>query len=165
MRSIIAAVMLSMIPVASYADGPSSSYALITAVHPVYRDNYVSVTETICRDVEVPVYERRRSSSTGDVLAGAIIGGAIGNQLGSGSGRDAMTALGAIVGASVADRSVDVFVGYRVERRCDRVYSRVNDPVMTHYRIQYTYNGYTHFQDTTQRYTLGQRVYIQPSLR
>jgi uncharacterized protein YcfJ len=161
MKNIIAAVMLSMIPVTSYADGPSSNYAVITAVHPVYRDNYVTVHETVCRDVEVPIYESRG----GDQLTGAIIGGVIGNQFGSGSGREAMTVLGAIIGANSVEPRRDTFVGYRVERRCDRVTNRVNEPIITHYRIQYTYNGREYFQETNHRYTLGQRVTVQPSLR
>ena len=39
------------------------------------------------------------NASTGDVLAGAIIGGVIGNQFGKGKGNDAATVLGAIIGA------------------------------------------------------------------
>jgi uncharacterized protein YcfJ len=122
------------------------------------------VNELVCRDVEVPVYGRSSGASTADVLTGAIIGGAIGNQFGSGNGKDAMTVLGAIVGANSADRK-NVIVGYRIESQCEKVATRVNQPVITHYRVQYTYNGIEYVQDTTQVYTLGQRVKIQASLR
>lgn len=37
------------------------------------------------------------------VFGGALIGGAIGNQFGSGSGRDVATVLGALLGGSLAD--------------------------------------------------------------
>jgi len=37
------------------------------------------------------------------VFGGALIGGAIGNQFGSGSGRDVATILGALIGSSIAD--------------------------------------------------------------
>jgi outer membrane lipoprotein SlyB len=37
------------------------------------------------------------------VFGGALLGGAIGNQFGSGSGRDVATILGAIIGGSIAD--------------------------------------------------------------
>lgn len=161
MKNFAAAIMFSLIPFGSYADGFSSDYAVITAVHPVYRDNYVTVHKTVCRDVEVPMYETRG----GDQLTGAIVGGVIGNQFGSGSGKDAMTVLGALIGANSVEPRRDVFVGYRVERQCERIANRVNDPVITHYRIHYTYNGREYSQETTQRYTLGQRVTVQPSLR
>lgn len=161
MKNFAAAIMFCLIPFGSYADGFSSDYAVITAVHPVYRDNYVTVHETVCRDVEVPIYETRG----GDQLTGAIVGGVIGNQFGSGSGKDAMTVLGALIGANSVEPRRDSFVGYRIERQCERIASKVNDPVITHYRIQYTYNGKEYFQETTQRYTLGQRVTVQPSLK
>ncbi|WP_345315688.1 glycine zipper 2TM domain-containing protein [Ferrimonas gelatinilytica] len=38
------------------------------------------------------------------VFGGALLGGLIGNQFGSGSGRDVATVLGALAGAGVADR-------------------------------------------------------------
>jgi uncharacterized protein YcfJ len=164
MKNIVAAIMFSLVPFASYADGYVANQAVIVSVQPVYQDNYVATSERVCRNVEVPVYERRRGSS-GDVLAGAIVGGVIGNQFGSGSGRDAMTVLGAIVGADAASNQRDVFVGYRIEQRCDRVETYVNQPVLTHYRIQYEYNGQHYVQDTRTHYTVGQRVRISPSLR
>jgi uncharacterized protein YcfJ len=165
MKNILAVVMLSLVPFAANADGYASDYAVITLVQPMYRDNYVSVKETVCYEVEVPVYETRGGASAGDVLAGAVIGGAIGNQFGSGSGKDAMTVLGAIVGANSVDNRRDVFVGYRIEQRCDRVTNSINQPVVTSYRIQYIYNGMEYVQDTSQRYTVGQRVKIQPALK
>ena len=46
-------------------------------------------------------------TSNGKQLTGALIGGAIGNQFGSGNGRAAMTATGAIVGAGMAQNSYE----------------------------------------------------------
>ena len=58
------------------------------------------VPEQQCSIVDVPTYSQG-SASTGDVLAGAIIGGVIGNQFGKGKGND-VTVLGAIIGADTA---------------------------------------------------------------
>lgn len=165
-RTLIAA-LVAILPSAVMADGLSTNdYAVITAVHPVYTDRYVDRYEDSCYDVEVPVYGRVQGGSDGDVLAGAIIGGAIGNQFGSGNGKDAMTVLGAILGANKgANASRDAVVGYRTETRCERVKTTVNEPVVSHYRITYTYNGFEYRQETNQRYTLGQRVRVQPTLK
>ena len=80
--------------------------------------NPVRVNE--CRNVDVPVYgTRNRRGSDGDVITGAIIGGVIGNQFGNGGGKDAMTVLGAIVGANRAsNQTSEEIVGYRTERQC-----------------------------------------------
>ena len=78
-----------------------------------------------CSMVDVPVYGMvNRPASSGEVLGGAIIGGLIGNQLGKGDGKTAMTALGAIVGGSSGgERKTErVIVSYTKERRCTTVY-------------------------------------------
>lgn len=160
MKYVIALSAVIFSSTAVFADG-IQDYAVITAVHPIYIDRHVDRYETQCYDVEVPVYGYSRSGSSGDVLAGAIIGGVIGNQFGSGSGKDAMTALGVIIGADQALRSRrNEVVSYRIERRCENVRQIVSDPVLSHYSIQYTTNGMTYQTETTRRYTLGQRVEI-----
>jgi len=167
MKTLILSIIAALGPSVLFADGLSNSqYAVITAVHPIYVDNHVNIQEKVCYDVEVPVYGRVRGGSDADVLVGALIGGAIGNQFGGGSGKDAMTVLGAIVGANKgANASREVIVGYEYETRCDKVSRVVNEPIVSHYRISYTYNGYEYTQETDHRYTLGQRVSVQPALK
>jgi uncharacterized protein YcfJ len=162
MRKTLLAIAAIVAPTIAFA----TDYAVITAVHPIYADNYVTKYETHCYDVEVPIYGQVGSGSTGDVLAGAIIGGAIGNQFGGGSGKDAMTVLGAILGAHEGSRSGrSEVVGYRIENQCNRVATYVNEPVISHYNIRYEYKGVEYHERTTRRYTLGQRVTVQTSLR
>jgi uncharacterized protein YcfJ len=128
-------------------------------VQPEYAQVTTSVPTETCRNVQ-------SGGNVGDTIAGAIIGGAIGNQFGNGNGKDAMTVLGAIVGANRAsNRTVDQIVGYRIEQQCDNVARSVNEPVISSYHIEYVFNGYTYRQETTQEYTLGQRVLVQPALR
>ena len=55
------------------------------------------------------------SHSGWQTFGGAIIGGAIGNQFGSGSGRDIATILGALIGASIADDNRHVYREITVE--------------------------------------------------
>lgn len=80
---------------------------------------------TECKMVKVPVYGMiDRPASGGEVLGGAILGGVIGNQFGKGNGKSAMTALGAIVGGSVANERKQemAVVDYREESKCETVY-------------------------------------------
>lgn len=103
-------------------------------------------TERICQDIQVPVYSQG-PASTGDALAGAIIGGVIGNQFGSGSGRDAMTVLGAIVGADVANKNgSQQIVGYTTETRCENqtVYISTEERVYSHSTITFVADGRTY---------------------
>ena len=111
----------------------------------------VPYTETVCRTVQIPVYGG--TGSVGNTVAGAIIGGAVGNQFGNGSGRDAMTVLGAIVGADVANRSAqnNTVVGYRNERQCDQVthYTTRQERVYSHSTVTWREHGSTFSVDFT----------------
>lgn len=78
-----------------------------------------------CEIVNVPIYGKSGTASTGEVLGGAIIGGILGNQVGGGSGKDAATILGAIIGADVANKKGgknDTIVGYKQVENCKTVY-------------------------------------------
>ena len=166
MKNILLAAVLALSPSVSFADGHSGNYAVITAVYPIYENRQSLQYETVCRDVEVPIYQSNGGGSNIDVITGAIVGGAIGNQFGNGNGKDAMTVLGALFGANVAaNRSSDQIVGYRIEQQCDRVARNVNEATISSYEIEYTLNGYTYRQETSRRYVLGQRVLVQPTLR
>jgi uncharacterized protein YcfJ len=102
----------------------ASEKARVVNVQDFYKNVTTRVPQykTVCENVEVPIYGTvQGQASTGDTIVGAIIGGAIGNQFGSGSGKDAMTVLGAITGADVANKrggKQQVITGYRQEQRC-----------------------------------------------
>lgn len=167
MKKTIAAIAFTIMPAFVSAEGAlPNNYAVITAVHPIYENRYVTQYETQCYDVEVPIYGRVRSGTNSDILTGAIIGGTIGNQFGNGNGKDVMTALGIIIGANEGSRSTrEVVTGYRLERQCNQVSSQINEPVLSYYKIRYEYNGVEYHEETTQQYTLGQRVQVSTSLR
>ncbi len=50
-------------------------------------------------------FTQRDFECVGATMTGAVIGGAIGNQFGGGSGRDILTAGGAIAGGAVANNA------------------------------------------------------------
>ena len=165
MNKIVMVCAAAILPTFAFAN--SSNYATIIEVNPVYKNNYVMRYESECYNVEVPVYRNRTvQGSTEDQVVGAIIGGAIGNQFGRGSGKDAMTVLGAIVGANKgSSRQIQEIAGYRIEEQCNRVSRTVNEPTIYKYNIRYEFNGSTYMQETTKRYVLGQTVFVQPQLK
>lgn len=82
-------------------------------------------------------------ASDRDKLVGAIFGGIVGNQFGGGDGKKAMTAAGALLGASMADE--DNKNGKVVRKEvCETRYKerRVNE--LSHYLVTYEYNGNKH---------------------
>ena len=124
-----------------------------TAVNATIEDHYRTVVqripdvERVCDSVEVPIYGTvQGQASTGDTVLGAVIGGAIGNQIGGGKGKDAMTVLGAIVGADVANKRgsrQQIITGYRQEQQCynETTYTRVEQEVYSHSTIRFKENG------------------------
>jgi uncharacterized protein YcfJ len=78
-----------------------------------------------CGTVKVPVYGVvDRPASKSEIAAGTVVGGALGNQIGKGNGKKAMTVIGAIIGGSKgAQRKQErVITGYKEEQQCKTVY-------------------------------------------
>ena len=146
----ILALATALVIIATPALSTQSVNATITD-HYRTVSHSVPQTETVCRMVQVPIYGN--NGSVGNTIAGAIVGGAIGNQFGSGSGRDAMTMLGAIVGADVANRTSPhgSVVGYRQERQCDQVttYTTRQERVYSHSTVTWREGSRTYSLDFT----------------
>lgn len=145
---------------AASADGYSSRQGIVVDVEPVYSTDYTYVTQEQCSEQRVPVYQNRQGSS-GDVLAGALIGGAIGNQFGSGDGKDAMTVLGAIVGADAAGRPRQEVAGYVSEWRCDIVEIPQETRMFHHYQVTYQVDGLYYRVNTDRIFEIGQRIIVE----
>lgn len=163
MKSLITLTLLF----ASSAIADEATFqARVMSVQPIYTERYVEAYEPRCYDVQIPVYGTVQGGSTSDVLAGAIIGGALGNQFGNASGKDAMTILGAIIGADSASRSQhQVVTGYRTEKQCEnvRVQQRVSE--VSKYLVEYEFGGNKYRQETTTLYRVGENVNISVKLR
>lgn len=150
---LIAAVGFSVM-LASQASmaGGRSNYgdtARVLQAKPIYETVRVNHPRQVCWDE--PVYHRGSGNSAVPTITGAIIGGAIGNQIGRGHGRDAMTVAGALLGGAIGNdvgRS-NAGPGYRtVEQRC-RVENRyTNRQEVVGYRVKYRYNGKIHWTRT-----------------
>ncbi len=134
----------------AYSKSRSSAvydYARVVSVTPAIR--YVTVTTPVkeCwEDVEYYTVRDRQPGRAGKTLFGAIVGGVIGHQFGSGRGNDAATIAGSLIGASVANSS-DQGRGHstseysRPVRRCETNYQSHQEERIDGYDVIYTYNG------------------------
>lgn len=142
------------------------TFARVVKVDPVYYtiQEPVSQSQEVCRIHQEPVYdEQQGKASTADVAAGAIFGGLIGNSVGGGSGKDAATIIGAIVGADIAKKSKTEkrIVGYRNVEVCEMVTTQSG--VITKKELAYnivtaSYNGIELTYQTEQHVRLGTQV-------
>ena len=105
-----------------------------------------------CRIEQIPVYGTTQSNSNvqpsvADKAAGAIIGGLLGNQVGGGSGKDAATFLGAIIGAEMVDgqmgkpKQQQVITGYRNQEVCEMVMQQKTVQEVTGYKTYIEFGG------------------------
>jgi len=93
-------------------------------------------------DVDRIWYEGRRDRGTGGAVLGAIIGGALGNQVGKGDGRKAATVAGAVIGGSIGHNQAtrgDRYEG--VERRCRIIEDYREERRLVGYDVEYRYRG------------------------
>ena len=109
--------------------------------------------QTIRHETRSYAPAQRRPNTVVPTLAGGIIGGVIGHQFGSGSGQDAMTAVGALVGASMGNRAAynqsAAASRARVEyeevpvtvARCQESTSYREEERIDGYRVTYVYAG------------------------
>jgi uncharacterized protein YcfJ len=133
-------------------DSPNYVYARVVDVDPMVR--YVTVNrphEECWNDVE---RQRTGFGVAGQTAAGGVIGAAIGRQFGGGSGKDALTLLGAAAGAAVArERALrNGAGGYEVRdvpvQRCEVVNDQVTEQRIDGYRVTYVYEGRTYTMQT-----------------
>ncbi|GJI87425.1 beta/gamma crystallin-related protein [Duganella hordei] len=111
----------------------------ITSVHAV-----VGTPEQRCWVERQQVTEPARSgTSAGGVIAGALIGGILGHQVGGGTGRDVATAGGAIAGAAIGNNVANrnsTQTSERDVRRCENVENQKPQ----YWDVTYNYRGQEH---------------------
>ena len=168
MNKLLATV--AVITTMSFATSVSAEeYATVTAVKPNYQNVSVPRYRTDCRVNQVPIYgSTQRQASTADTIVGAVIGGAIGNQVGGGSGKDAATVLGAIIGADVANKRVtqqQQIIGYREEQTCNNVTYYETQEQLKNYTIRYEWNGLVGKTITYNNYRVGDRIPVEVNVR
>jgi uncharacterized protein YcfJ len=169
-------------------------WAEVVDVDPIVRTSWVDEPVEVCRDVRDERrwrdrpdrhdryddrYEtrHRRDADPGAVIVGGVLGGLLGNQFGGGNGKKALTAVGAVLGASIAaeasrgggrhddrrwrdDRHHDAPV-----RRCDVRYESRRVEHVDGYEVTYRYGGrrFTKVVDEHPGDRLRVRVDVSPA--
>jgi uncharacterized protein YcfJ len=159
------------------AHGQNFDWGEVIRVDPILSTYHQPIRRDECWSQPVvyrePAYYRdhRGSRDRAPAILGAIVGGAIGNQFGSGSGRDAMTVAGAALGYS-ATRDSQRRGGYYTsggrayqvyEQRCAPRTSYVRDERVAGYEVTYRYRG--EIYRTTTDYHPGSRIQVRVDVR
>jgi uncharacterized protein YcfJ len=137
--------------------GSFSAKGRVTDVEPVYREVQVVTPEKTCwtsggHSPGGYVTHRRHQQSYTPVIAGAIVGGVLGNQVGKGRGRDVATVAGALLGGSIGhDLSYTTrhHDHHRPQRHCEITENVSYRNELIGYDVTYRYQGrlFTLFMD------------------
>lgn len=145
-------------------EGVHFAWADVVRVDPIYTYERVSRPERECYDSEVTRRDDRRGNNTGATVLGAIIGGALGNQVGKGDGRKAATIAGAVAGGAIANnaarRDDETYVSS--ERHCREVDGGYEERRINGYDVEYRYRGETYMSRLT--YDPGERMRVRVSV-
>ena len=140
------------------------AWADVLRVDPIYTYERVARPERECHDEEVTHREDRRGNNTGATVLGAIIGGALGNQVGKGDGRKAATIAGAVVGGAIGNSQArrDDEHYTTNERRCREVDGGYEERRVSGYDVEYRYRGETYMSRLN--YDPGERIRVRVSV-
>ena len=176
--NVVAVTLLLMISGAAGADNsrprdvPAYDYAKVLSAQPVIR--YVTVktpVEECWQETANYTTYNRPPRAAGSMLVGALIGGVVGHQFGSGHGNDAATAAGVLIGATIGHNSAvrrgGPGYGYvrssRPIERCKTVYRDHREERIDGYDVVYRYNGQKYA--TRMPYDPGKRIKVRIDIR
>ena len=131
---------------------------------------YKEVPIKSCRVEQIPIYGTQaggQQASTADVVASAIFGGLLGNQVGGGTGKDAATLLGAIAGADMANKkgkSKQVIVGHNQQEVCDVIMQQRSVNQVTGYKTYIEFGGNVWQMTTVIPYTKGEFLSVNVNI-
>ena len=137
--------------------------ARVVQVEPIIRTVRMNEPREECYDEEIMVRKNGYRSAT-PTIAGGIIGAVIGNQFGSGHGKDFMTVAGTLLGGSIGRD-----IGYHHDRygryvtttetRCNIVNDIHEEERIDGYKVTYRYHGEEFV--TTMPYHPGKRIKVK----
>lgn len=145
------------------SDNVRMDWADVLRVDPVYEEVRSDRPREECFDTEVERRDSRGNNGAGTVL-GAIIGGALGNQVGKGDGRKAATIAGAVIGGAIGNDAARRDDHYYTEpqTRCRTVYEPYSERRIAGYDVQYRYRGDVFMSHLD--YDPGERMRVRVSI-
>jgi len=138
-------IVLSLLLTAQFTlAGSFLDYATVTLVEKVYKQYIVEKPVQECY-IKETLQNSGDGSATNEIV-GAILGGAIGNKLGEGDGKDVMTLAGIVLGASLAhDEEVANSSGSQVvvsQEVCETKVKTSFERRLSHYLVHIIYEGH-----------------------
>ena len=145
---------------AQHAPRPVSyGYANVIRVTPVYdNDNDGGVA----MEQQCDGYRAAPKDTTGGTVLGAIIGGALGNQVGKGDGRKAATVAGAVVGGAIGHDVAKNSDPQYVPSGCRMVETQRGDDRPVGFDVEYDYKGDVYV--ARMPYDPGNRIRVRVSV-
>jgi uncharacterized protein YcfJ len=140
------------------------AWADVLRVDPIYDNVVSSRPREECYDADVDRrYDTRGNNGAGTVI-GAIVGGALGNQVGKGDGRKAATIAGALIGGAIGNDQARRDDRYYTDTqtRCRTVSERYSERRITGYDVQYRYRGDVYMSHLD--YDPGERMRVRISV-
>src|SRR6056297_180361 len=163
-------VLLSLFSGPALAGGDHFLEVPVLDVRPEYRVERTPIEREVCWEEDRYARVDRGQRSRTGTLFGAIVGGVIGNQFGSGNGRRAATVAGAALGGSIGrdidrqNRDPDAYrLISREQCRIERDYQETS--IADGFRVTYEYAGRLYHTRTRHHpgETLRVRVAVTPS--
>ena len=146
----------------------SFGFADVLRSDPIYETVQEARPTEVCADVSTE-HNRRYDNTNAGTVIGALVGAALGNQVGGGDGRRAATVAGAVVGGAVG-REVDASNNPQGTERSVRSECRVVDQYVERkevvgYDVQYRFRGevYSSRMDYDPGEKLRVRVAVSPA--
>ena len=158
------ATATALLAVSAGAHAATYDYAKVISSRPVIR--YVTVKTPVreCwQDTEYYSAYEPRHGSPGRTLVGAIIGGVVGHQFGSGRGKHAATVAGTMIGAAIGHGPVRRVEYSRPVERCTTRYREQQESRIDGYDVVYRYNGQKY--STRMPYDPGKSIKVRVDIR
>ena len=152
--------------------GAKYDYAQVISAEPVIRHVTVTTPVRECwQETEHYTVRPRHVGGGGSTLVGAIIGGVVGHQFGSGHGNDAATLAGSLIGAAIGGDAARRRYGdpggpvehSRPVQRCETQYREHQEERIDGYRVVYRYNGQKYATQMPQ--DPGSRIRVRVDVR
>jgi len=142
-RTVILVLSMLAAPGMLLADNDFRDKARVLNSKPIYEVVRVNQPEERCWTERIHHRGGSRTESYTPTIAGAIVGGVVGNQFGHGRGKDAMTVAGVLLGGSIGnDLGKKPSRGYVTnEQRCELVDHYREHEELVGYDVTYKYKG------------------------
>ncbi len=157
-------------PAVADRHGAQYDYARVLSSDPILRTVTVRTPVRECwQDTEYYEVTRAAPGTGVSTFFGALVGGVVGHQFGSGHANNAATVAGTLLGAAVGNTVAQRQLGYvserheRPVRRCETTMRETREDRIDGYRVVYEYRGQKYA--TQMPYDPGREIRVRVDVR